>query len=76
MVFRALGFESKGSAKMKYFSVSETFEPKSEYNKKNQRKQSWKVTTSQSPSRAIFLFSNLKGYLIPEDTILELKLLH
>ena len=76
MVFRALGFESKGSAKMKYFSDSETFEPKSEYDKKVQRKQSWKVTTSQSPSHAIFLFSNLKGYLIPEHTILELKLLH
>ena len=30
MVFRALGFESKGSVKMKYFSVSETLEPKPE----------------------------------------------
>ena len=40
MVFRALGFESKGSAKMKCFSVSETLEPKPEYDKKVQRKQS------------------------------------
>ena len=33
-------FESKGSAKMKCFSVSETLEPKPEYDKKVQRKQS------------------------------------
>ena len=33
-------FESKGSAKVKCFSVSETLEPKPEYDKRVQRKQS------------------------------------